>query len=350
MAASAPYFPFYVDDWLESDEIFEMGLECEGAYCRLLACMWKRGGSVPDKSNWICNALRIKPAKWKKIRAVLVDEMNVIQSENERLSNQRLTQELNIFEEKSQKSSSSAKVRWSKEVKTRGKKPNKNNTSVHANALRTVCHTDTDTDRDTDRDRDRDKNIKDFADSTESAWLESFEKFWECFGLKKGKTQAIAAWKKIPKSERDLPTILSAARFESKHRPHDDKSPKWAQGWISERRWLDEDSHEPDLNFPMTDSERSGVVRAYNISMPENPTARIELLEGLKVSKQPFFDRLQEIWESQPDHREPEFWDAYFHIASKSENWTGRSERVFFADLPFLLREETFAKVVGMMG
>jgi len=40
MAKTAPYFPFYVDDWLDSDEVFDMGLECEGAYCRLLAIMW----------------------------------------------------------------------------------------------------------------------------------------------------------------------------------------------------------------------------------------------------------------------------------------------------------------------
>jgi len=58
MAKTAPFFPFYVDDWLEDEAIFDIGLECEGAYIRLLAAMWKRGGSIPDKQNWCCNILR----------------------------------------------------------------------------------------------------------------------------------------------------------------------------------------------------------------------------------------------------------------------------------------------------
>ncbi len=81
------YFKFYPDDWLDSDSIFEMTLEEEGAYIRLLAAMWKLGGSIADSQKRICNILRCRPAKWKKIRAALVDEFGVIKSIDGRLVN-----------------------------------------------------------------------------------------------------------------------------------------------------------------------------------------------------------------------------------------------------------------------
>jgi uncharacterized protein YdaU (DUF1376 family) len=150
MAKAAPYFPFYPDDWLDDEYIFDMGLECEGAYIRLLSAMWKRGGKIPDKEAWICNVLRCKPAKWRKIKQVLVHQTGVIKLENGCLFNQRLTEELNVLIKKSEKCSENASKRWNKEVKNGGKKHNKINESNNAVALRSVSHTDTDTDTDTD--------------------------------------------------------------------------------------------------------------------------------------------------------------------------------------------------------
>ena len=148
MKNKAPYFPFYVDDWLDNDDVFSMGLECEGAYIRLLAALWKRGGTLPDNPRLICNLLRIKPAKWKKIRAALVDEFGVISYENGTFFNQRLIEELKVFSEKSEKSSRSASKRWDKNDKTGTEKPNKINETEHANALPTQCHIDIDKDID----------------------------------------------------------------------------------------------------------------------------------------------------------------------------------------------------------
>jgi len=92
----APFFPFYVDDWLDNDQIFDMSLECEGAYIRLLAAMWKRGGFLPDKDRLICNLLRCRPAKWKKIRKVFVDEIGVFKASNGQIFNTRLSEELQL--------------------------------------------------------------------------------------------------------------------------------------------------------------------------------------------------------------------------------------------------------------
>jgi len=156
MANSAPYFPFYADDWLDDERIFDMSLECEGAYIRILAAMWKRDGMLPDKENLCCNILRCRPAKWKKIRKTLLDS-GVIQLENERLFNERLTQELQLFNEKSKKNVENANKRWSKETKTEPKKPFKNNESDNATALPAQCHTDTDTDTDIYKEKEKGK-------------------------------------------------------------------------------------------------------------------------------------------------------------------------------------------------
>lgn len=138
MAKGAPYFPFYVDAWLDDESIFDMGLECEGAYVRILAAMWKRGGSIQDKPALICNLLRIKPAKWRKIRTVLVDETGVICAQNGQLLNEKLTKERQLFEKKSKKNAENASGLRSKNDETASTSTNENNETGGANAERTL--------------------------------------------------------------------------------------------------------------------------------------------------------------------------------------------------------------------
>jgi hypothetical protein len=76
--------------------------------------------------------------------------------------------------------------------------------------------------------------------------LESFLEFWNAFGYKKGKAEAADAWMDIPELTRALVgTITDAAKRESDNRPtllSLNRTPIYAQGWISARRWEDEDS------------------------------------------------------------------------------------------------------------
>jgi len=142
----APYFQFYPNDWLDSERIFDMGLECEGAYIRLLAAMWKRSGFVPDKPTWCCNLLRCKPSTWKKIRRVLVDDLGVVLVKDSTLFNSRLLEEVKVFEQKRKKNKANAEQRWGdqepKEVGETPKKPNEINESGVAVASVSHCQTD----------------------------------------------------------------------------------------------------------------------------------------------------------------------------------------------------------------
>lgn len=73
---------------------------------------------------------------------------------------------------------------------------------------------------------------------------ESFARFWDAFAYKKGKGGAEKAWNAIPQlTEELLEKILEAARKEAAQRSaliESGRTPKMAQGWISERRWEDE--------------------------------------------------------------------------------------------------------------
>lgn len=77
-----------------------------------------------------------------------------------------------------------------------------------------------------------------------SGWkLEAFEKFWQTFGYKKGRSEAADAWLDVLDLTPDLARkIIRAAERESEARPllvAKGRTPKWAQGWISARRWED---------------------------------------------------------------------------------------------------------------
>ena len=74
--------------------------------------------------------------------------------------------------------------------------------------------------------------------------LESFEQFWNAFAYKKGRGGAEKAWAAIPTlTDALVKQICEAARKEAAQRPAleaSGRTPKWAQGWLSERRWEDD--------------------------------------------------------------------------------------------------------------
>lgn len=73
--------------------------------------------------------------------------------------------------------------------------------------------------------------------------LESFERFWIDFDYKKGKSEAADEWFKISLKNGTLEKILESARREALNRPNliaKGLTPKMAQGWLSGRRWEDE--------------------------------------------------------------------------------------------------------------
>lgn len=75
--------------------------------------------------------------------------------------------------------------------------------------------------------------------------LAAFSEFWEAFDFKKGKPDAADSWLDIRGMNGELLVeIVAAAKNEASGRAKllaRNGSPKWAQGWLSSRRWEDED-------------------------------------------------------------------------------------------------------------
>ena len=73
--------------------------------------------------------------------------------------------------------------------------------------------------------------------------LETFNRFWAAFAYPKGKAEAADAWIDIPTLTDSLvDEIVSAASAEAAVRAAviaDGRTPKFAQGWLSGRRWED---------------------------------------------------------------------------------------------------------------
>ena len=79
--------------------------------------------------------------------------------------------------------------------------------------------------------------------------LETFEQFWSAFNYKYGRAEAADSWLDIPQlTDAAVQKILSSAKKEADGRPaliQAGKTPKMAQGWISGRRWEDEQPAPP---------------------------------------------------------------------------------------------------------
>ena len=83
--------------------------------------------------------------------------------------------------------------------------------------------------------------------------FQSFLLFWEAFGYKAGKREAADAWFDLPPlTDAIVKQIVEAAEREAANRSKlisENKTPKMAQGWITGRRW--EDEQLPDARKPI---------------------------------------------------------------------------------------------------
>ena len=150
-----------------------------------------------------------------------------------------------------------------------------------SNAKQTLANSsdrDPDPDPDPDRERDRVSEEKAYCASGDapearpkprrtsvlSGWkLETFNAFWKAYGWMKGRGGAEKAWAAIPNLDNALVKLIcDAARREAAQRQailDAGRTPKWAQGWLNERRWEDDYSQpEQQAHRPYVPQSRQG--------------------------------------------------------------------------------------------
>lgn len=84
--SKAPAMPMYWDAYLA--DTTHLTTEEHGAYMLLLAAMWRRNSWVPDDDKDNARIVGVTPAKWRKIKARLVDTVSGL-----RIADGRITQE-----------------------------------------------------------------------------------------------------------------------------------------------------------------------------------------------------------------------------------------------------------------
>lgn len=115
------------------------------------------------------------------------------------------------------------------------------------------------------------KRIAQSADCAASTAAESaFADFWQTFGNKKGKADAKAAflreYAKAGGSADWLAAVMRGAAKEAQRRPHliaDGQTPIYAQGWLTQRRYEDEDL----LAWGVFSAEQQAFIDCFNANI-----------------------------------------------------------------------------------
>jgi len=131
--------------------------------------------------------------------------------------------------------------------------------------------------------------------------LETFERFWNAYGYKKGRGGAEKAWAAIPSLTDSLvDRICEAARKEAEQRPAleaQGRTPKWAQGWLSERRW--EDDYDTPRPQTRPAYQPQGQQKTWDeIRDERNRQACLNVLNELGEGFMP----QEESYEPEPEH------------------------------------------------
>lgn len=97
---------------------------------------------------------------------------------------------------------------------------------------------------------------------TNSYREEWFEEFWEIFWVKKGKAKAREVFRRHATTEEIKNQILAAVRAQKTEmlaRLSVGGTPKWAEGWLNSKRYLD------DANVYQANPPKEGYVDAYRL-------------------------------------------------------------------------------------
>jgi uncharacterized protein YdaU (DUF1376 family) len=103
--SNLPYLPFYVGEYLR--ETRHLTLEQHGAYVLLLLEYWWKS-SLPDDDLQLARIVGVTPAKWQKLKPVLLDLFD------DGWRHERIDEQIKKSQDKVKKAKESAEARWRK--------------------------------------------------------------------------------------------------------------------------------------------------------------------------------------------------------------------------------------------
>ena len=178
--------------------------------------------------------------------------------------------------------------------------------------------------------KDNSKRIAQSADRAASPTADAaFADFWEAFGHKKGKANAKEAFArefaKAGHAADWLQTVMAAAAKEAQRRPHliaDGQTPIYAQGWLTQRRYEDEDA----LAWGVFSAEQQAFIDCFNANIGDTCPQVTEWTEkraalcDIAMRGKWGIERWAEFWRYVRD--ECRFgWPVSFEWMLSRENW-----------------------------
>jgi phage replication O-like protein O len=178
--------------------------------------------------------------------------------------------------------------------------------------------------------KDNSKRIAQSADRAASPTADAaFADFWEAFAHKKGKANAKEAFArefaKAGHAADWLQTVMAAAAKEAQRRPHliaDGQTPIYAQGWLTQRRYEDEDV----LAWGVFSAEQQAFIDCFNANIGDTCPQVTEWTEkraalcDIAMRGKWGIERWAEFWRYVRD--ECRFgWPVSFEWMLSRENW-----------------------------
>lgn len=195
-----------------------------------------------------------------------------------------------------------------------------------------VAHSATRKEQTSEQTSEQTKNIAQSADRAtlrNSTARDAFETFWQVFGHKKGKAKAeetfVREYAKANGSADWLEAVMAGAAKEAARRPHliaAGSTPIYAQGWLTQRRYEDEDL----LAWGEFSAEQQRFIDCFNANIGDTCpqvtewTEKRAALADIALRGRWTLDRWAEFWRYVRD--ECEFgWPVSFEWMLDRENW-----------------------------
>ena len=230
----APSFQFYPGDWRRDTQVQMASMETRGVWIEMLCCMWDapERGKLVGTQKQLCRLLHCDEDELQRSLEELqrLQIADVTNGHNDvTVVNRRMSRE--------EKQRIDARLRKQKQREREAS--HKDVTPLSSSSTSIGCD---ECDKTVTFRTKKGRTLK-------GSHLEQFNQFWETFSYKSGKAEAGDAWYDLKVDEQVFALILHAARIEARTRPklrEKGQTPKMAQGWLSGRRFEDEQYQQDD--------------------------------------------------------------------------------------------------------
>lgn len=241
--AEFPALPLWTDAYL-GDTTHLTTIE-HGAYLLLLMAMWRNDGSLPDDDQKLARYAKLTSGQWARVSDTL---RPFFHTQNGRITQGRLTDELTLVRRNSVKQSNNSKARWLKNKET-----------ADPMGMPNECHGNAPTPTPTPTPQKESLRVvaqQDFSlelEAEKTSVEDHFRDFWAAYPKKTAKPASRQNFIKAVKDGESPERIIEGAKryaawLESakpgEFRPH----VKYPQGWLKEQRWNDPDLWVQDHN------------------------------------------------------------------------------------------------------